>query len=396
MTVRLYYKDAYLRDFDATLVEVADKGRRVYLDRTAFYPTSGGQPHDTGVLDGRRVVDVVDEDARIAHVLDAPLTDSAPGRMVKGTVDWPRRFDHMQQHTGQHLLSAVLEDLYGWKTVSVHFGDATSTLDVDATVVPMARLVAAEVRANEVIAGNRAVSVAFESADSALGLRKATGRTGEIRVVTIADLDRSACGGTHVRGTGEIGSLLLRHTEKVKQGTRVEFTCGLRAVARARADYAALSTLAEAVSSSVDDVAGVVATRLEAAREGEAARRRLAKELDAYRARERYDSCAPDGHGVRRVIEVCPDGTLDELRGLAHAVCALPRSAFVGAIEATGQVLVGTSEDSGLAAGPVLKAAFGALGGRGGGSARMAQGAVEGEVVQSVVDAVLEAWDHET
>jgi alanyl-tRNA synthetase len=394
MTERLYYKDAYLTDFDATIVEVADDGRRVYLDRTALYPPSGGQPFDTGTLGGRRVVDVVDEESRIAHLIDGPLAQTSGA--IEGRVDWTRRFDHMQQHTGQHLLSAVLEDLYGWKTVSVHFGDATATLDVAADSTPRAKLEAAEDRANRVIAENRPVTVSFEDAAAAVGLRKPSDRTGEIRVVTIDGIDRSACGGTHVRASGEIGGLLLRRTEKVKQGMRIEFVCGLRAVARARADYAALSALAHDVSSSVDDVAGVIAARLAAAQEAESARRKLARELDAYQARERYDSTPAGTDGVRVVVERRADGALDDIRGLAHAVCALPRAAFVGTIASAGQVIVGTSEDSQLQAGNVLKAALSSSGGRGGGSPRMAQGAVDADKVDSVVQAVLQAWGRDS
>ena len=389
MTTRLYYKDAYLTDFDATIVEVADGGRRVYLDQTALYPTSGGQLYDTGMLGASRVVDVIDEDARIAHLLDAPL--AAVSGTVKGRVDWPRRFDHMQQHTGQHLLSAVLEDLFGWKTVSVHFGADASTLDVDADAVSRERLTRAADRANQIVVDNRAVSVSFEDAASAAGLRKPSDRTGDIRIVTIEDVDRSACGGTHVRATGEIGGLLLRRTEKVKQGTRIEFVAGMRAVARARADFAALSAIAHALSSSVDEASGIVEAKLAAAQESESARRKLMKELDVYQARERYDATAPDSRGVRRVIERRESGTLDDVRGLAHAVCALPRSAFVGA--AAGAMIVGASEDSGLTAGDVLKAALAAAGGRGGGSPRMAQGAVSADQVASVMQAVLAAWD---
>ncbi len=395
MTERLYYNDAYLTDFNATIVEVADEGRRVYLDRTALYPTSGGQPFDTGTLGGRRIVDVVDEESRIAHMVDEPLAQTAGA--VEGHVDWERRFDHMQQHTGQHLLSAVLEDLFGWKTVSVHFGDRTSTLDVDAGATPAGKLQDAEDRANRLIAENHAVSVSFEDAASAIGLRKPSDRTGEIRIVTIADVDRSACGGTHVRATGEIGGMLLRRTEKVKQGTRIEFVCGLRAVARARADYAALSAVAQAVSSAVDEAPAVVQAKLAAAQQAESALRKLTRELDAYRARERYDGTSPDARGVRRLVERRAEGTLDDLRGFAHAYCALPASAFVGAVVngGQGQVLVGTSEDSGLVAGSVLQQALSAAGGRGGGSPRMAQGAAPADRLDSVVQAILNAWDRE-
>src|SRR5579884_3002652 len=157
MTHRLYYTDAYLREFSAAVVDRNEDGTRVYLAETAFYPTSGGQPHDLGTLGGVPVVDVVDEDDRVAHVLASPLASG--GAPVPGKIDWRRRYDHMQQHTGQHLLSAVFEDLFGFRTVSVHFGPDDSTLDLDAELVTRAQLLAAEARANEVVSEARPVRV---------------------------------------------------------------------------------------------------------------------------------------------------------------------------------------------------------------------------------------------
>ena len=148
MTERLYYTDAYTTQFTATVVEVA--GDRVYLDRTLFYPTSGGQPHDLGTLGGEPIADVVDEDARIAHVIARPSRLTV-GQQITGTIDWTRRHDHMQQHTGQHLLSAVFEDLFGHKTVSVHFGDEYATLDLDVDMLSSDRTARAERRANELV-----------------------------------------------------------------------------------------------------------------------------------------------------------------------------------------------------------------------------------------------------
>ena len=183
MTERLYYRDAYLTEFEAEVVTLSDDGRRAYLDRTAFYPTSGGQPHDTGRLGSARVLDVVDEDERIAHLLDRPL---APGR-VQGAVDRERRLDHMQQHTGQHLLSAVFAELYGHETTSVHFGASSSTLDLATAELSHARVLAAEERANAVVTGNRPVEVGFEDAATAVGLRKVPDRAGTLRIVTIRE-----------------------------------------------------------------------------------------------------------------------------------------------------------------------------------------------------------------
>src|SRR3954469_11520675 len=161
MTNRLYYTDAYRATFTANVVGRSDDGLRVYLDDTAFYPTSGGQPHDLGTLGGVDVVDVIDEDDRIVHVLSSALAGDAP---IKGAVDWTRRFDHMQQHTGQHLLSAVFEDLFGAKTASVHFGDATSTVDIETDSMSPQSIEKAERRANTIVAENRPVSVSFEDA----------------------------------------------------------------------------------------------------------------------------------------------------------------------------------------------------------------------------------------
>src|SRR3954470_7683558 len=166
MTNRLYYTDAYRTEFTAIVVDRSGDGTRVYLDETAFYPTSGGQPHDLGTLGGVAVVDVIDEDDRIAHVLAAPLP-AAQGR-VEGRVDWARRYDHMQQHTGQHLLSAVFEDLFGFKTVSVHFGPDSSTLDLDSDAVSRKQLDRAEARANAVVTEAQPVTVAFEDAATAI------------------------------------------------------------------------------------------------------------------------------------------------------------------------------------------------------------------------------------
>src|SRR5438128_210085 len=170
MTKRLYYTDAYRTEFTAPIVEQTDDGRRVYVEETAFYPTSGGQPHDLGTLGGVAIVDIVDEDSRIAHVLAEPLAAGATS--VAGVVDWTRRFDHMQQHTGQHLLSAVFEDLFGAKTASVHFGAEDSTLDLEIASLTRDQLVAAEARANAIVAEARSVMVTFEEAANAAALRK--------------------------------------------------------------------------------------------------------------------------------------------------------------------------------------------------------------------------------
>jgi alanyl-tRNA synthetase len=370
MTLRLYYTDSYLRDFEADILERADGGRRIYLDRTAFYPTSGGQSCDTGTIGGIAVVDVVDEGERVAHLLADPLG----GNRVSGAVDWDRRFDHMQQHTGQHLLSAVLHEAFGHATISVHFGRESSTLDLDAPAIDHARLVEAESRANRLVAENRPVEVSFEEAGSAGGLRKAADRQGMLRIVTIRDLDRSACGGTHVRATGEIGPILIRKAERVKKNVRLEFLCGTRAVRRARADLDLLTRLAGQFSAAADDLPALVEAQRAELKEAAAARRDLEENLAAIRARDLYAASAADGSGVRAIVVRGETGPIDRLRPLARAVAAMPRALFVGWTADPPALMVATSADSGLDAGRMLRSALEQVGGRGGGNERAGQG----------------------
>jgi len=372
MTERLYYTDSYLREFEARVVERSADGRTVYLDRTLFYPASGGQPFDVGSIAGVAVVEVVDEEGRIAHRLAAPL---AAGE-VAGEIDWTRRFDHMQQHSGQHLLSAVFEELFGLHTVSFHLGAESATIDLEGGPVEARTVIEAERRANQLVSENRAVDVRFEDAGVAQGLRKASERAGTLRIVSIDGLDRSACGGTHVRTTGEIGPILLRRTEKIRQSVRVEFVCGGRAVRRARADFEALGRIAQLFSAPLDEVAPMVAAQLEAAKAGEKARRKLELDLAAYQGKELYTATEPGPDGMRRAVERLDRGNLEDLRAVAQNFTAQTRSVYVATLKDPPSVLLAASADSGVDAGKLLKAALTEAGGRGGGNARIAQGSV--------------------
>jgi alanyl-tRNA synthetase len=387
VTQRLYYLDSHLRSFEASVVERAEEGRRVYLDRTAFYPTSGGQLHDTGRLEGIEVADVVDEGERVAHVLAEPL---ASGPAVRGELNWPRRFDHMQQHTGQHLLSAVLADLWDYSTTSVHLGELTSTLDLDIAQLTSEQVTHAEERANEVIAENRPVTIAFEDAGSATGLRKPSSRSGTIRIVSIEALDRSACGGTHVRATGAIGAVLVRKVERVRKGVRLEFLCGMRAIRRSRLEFNILSNLATELSSSWEELPRVVANQRADVKALSASKRELEADLSRYRAQELYASAQPDQAGIRRATVRLADGGLDELRGLALAFAGFPRAVFIGATEVPPSVLLSAAPDSGIDAASVLKETVSNAGGRGGGSSTMAQGVLPDKAQLEHVLSVLE------
>ena len=282
----------------------------------------------------------------------------------------------MQQHTGQHLLSAVFEVCFALKTISFHLGAESSTIDLEGGPVEPLVVQEAERRANEIVFENRPVGVSFLPAAEAHGLRKPSGREGTLRIVTIEDLDHCACGGTHVRATGECGPILLRKVEKVRQAMRVEFLCGARAIRRARADYEALAAAAQLFSAPLDDVPAVVAAELEAARANEKARRKLELDLAAYQGRELYGNTTPGPDGVRRASRRAERGNLEELRSLAQNFTAQSKAVFVAALNDPPSVLLAVSEDSGIDAGKVLKAAITEAGGRGGGSSRIAQGSV--------------------
>jgi alanyl-tRNA synthetase len=375
-TERLYYRDSYARHFRARVIAADEGGQRVYLDRTAFYPTSGGQPFDIGLLGGVAVREVVDEEDRVAHVLSEPLDSSAlDGALeVEGSIDWVRRWDHMQQHTGQHLLSAVLEQLHGMATLSFHLGAETSTIDIQAAALSPRQVEQAEARCAEIIAASRPVDVQFEDASEAEGLRKASQRQGTLRIVSIAGLDRSACGGTHVRSTSEIGLIQIRKLDKIRGNVRLEFVCGGRALARVREDYRLLAALSRTLAVPLDETPAAAATLADRNKALEKSTARLAVELATREGAELYRATAPGSDGIRRSTQ---RGLIDDsMRARAQAFTAGSKAVFLAVCEDPPSLLLAASPDSGVHAGERVKAAVTAAGGRGGGNAALAQGSV--------------------
>ena len=305
------YDDAYLTRFHARIIERGENPRELYLDQTAFYPLSGGQPNDSGEIGGVPVLDIIDEGDRIQHLVARPVE----GEDVECEVDWLRRFDHMQQHSGQHLLSAVLNETLKMPTISFHLGRDASTIDVAVRSLSPEQVRAAEQRANEIVFENRPLSIAYEHASEAQNLRKPSEREGTLRIVTIDRLDRSGCGGTHVHSTGEIGPILIRKLEKIRGNIRIEFLCGGRAVQRARADYDALSQIARVFSAALDETAPLVAAQQSKLAEAEKTSKRLLLELAQNRGRTAYYETPPGDSGVRRLIREVPNGPpSDDLR----------------------------------------------------------------------------------
>src|SRR2546428_12264851 len=225
MTLRLYYTDSYLTEFDATVIAVEPHGERlaVILDRSAFYPTSGGQPHDTGTLGGLPVTEVIEDDEdRVLHVVSGPITG-----VVTGSIDWPRRFDHMQQHTGQHLLSQAFLQTLGAQTRAVHLGAELSTLDLDLADLPAAAAGQVEDLANRIVFEDRPGQIreGDESELPGLGLPRPAKERGRMRVVDVEEFDRSACGGPHGPPTGEVGPANLRRWERLHGSVRLRVLC---------------------------------------------------------------------------------------------------------------------------------------------------------------------------
>jgi len=379
-TDRLYYHDSFLHDFDARVLESSQREGRyaIVLDRTAFYPTSGGQVHDLGLLsaDGKQiaVTEVAEEeDGRILHFSAEPLV---LGSAVHGAIDSVRRRDHVQQHSGQHVLSAAFIQLFNMPTVSFHMGAESCTIDLETAGLSVAQAEKAERLANEVIAEDRPVSIRFVPLEEArqLGLRKLPPKqTGDLRLIDITDFDVTACGGTHVRATGQIGGILLRKTEKVKQGVRIEFVCGLRAVNMARRDYTTLTEAASLYSSHIYDVPEQTRKAQAEAKAAAKGQHRLLEELAELSA-ERLLAQATGSPQV--IAEFFADRDAVFVKLLAQKLTAGKNSVIALLGAGTGQPTLVFAQTPGQKSnmGLLMKDVMAQLGGRGGGSVDMAQG----------------------
>jgi alanyl-tRNA synthetase len=386
MTTRLYYNDSFLYDFEAEVIEVKDAPRpALILDQTAFYPTSGGQIFDTGTLtaDGRerKVNEVADtEDGRIVHYLEAPLKDIKPGVRIRGQIDPTRRRDHMQQHSGQHVLSAAFVRLFDRNTVSFHMADDYCSIDLDTPTLSREQIEKAERMANEIILENRPVEVRFVTREAAgkLGLRKIPlADRDELRIIDIRDWDLSACGGTHVNQTGQIGCVLLRKAEKVRQGWRVEFVAGQRAITTARRDYSTLAETGALFSSHIYEVPQQARKSLEEIRTLRKQREQSQDELVAAQAATLLAQTEEE-NGKKIIVRVFADRDLNDLKLLAQQLTRQSQAAITLLATTSPQPALFFAQSKGQAhdMGALLKETMTKLGGRGGGSKDMAQGGV--------------------
>jgi alanyl-tRNA synthetase len=381
MTQRLYYTDPYARSFDATVQRVERAGGRgdaravVYLDRTAFYPTTGGQPYDTGTLAGIRVVDVQEEeDGRVAHVVEIAASQAlTEGQAVHGEIDWERRFEHMQQHTGQHVLSAAFVRLFEAPTVSFHLGAEGSTIDL-ARELTAAEIAGAEAEANRIVWEDRPVAIRFASREeaAALPLRKDPVREGTLRLIDVDGWDLSACGGTHVARTGAIGIIAVAAWERFKGGQRIEFLCGSRALRRFGGMRDVIAAGVRLLSVAPQELPMTIERLQGEAKDQKRASAALEGELARFRAAELAAAAEPTPAG--RLVLRALDSDAGGLKSVAAAIVSEP--GFVAVLLSTSSpslLVVARSADVSVAAQKVVAGLLGKFGGRGGGRPELAQ-----------------------
>ena len=397
MTDRLYYHDSFLYDFEAEVRELRLNPKpALILDRTAFYPTSGGQVFDTGVISTEKetlkVTEVADaEDGRVIHYLEAPPREIKPGTKVHGQIDATRRRDHMQQHSGQHVLSAAFVRRFDLHTVSFHMADDYCSIDLDTPTLTKTQIEEAERLANEIILENRPVEIRFVTQEEAgkLGLRKIpVADRDELRIIDIRDFDLSACGGTHVSQTGQIGCILLRKAEKVRQGWRVEFIAGQRAVATARRDFTTLTEAAGLFSAHIYDVPQQARKSLDEIRVLRKQREQSLEELAEAQASAILAETA-EINGRRLVIRTFVDRDMNFLKLLAQKLTRIaPNTAvLLATISPQPSLIFAQSSGQPSDMGALMKEVMSKFGGRGGGARDMAQGGLPSpDVVASALD----------
>ena len=390
ITERLYYSDSHLVEFEARVVDVTDRvsgWTAVVLDRTAFYPTGGGQPSDTGTLNSSRVVECIDDgDNGVLHVVQgaAPARDAT----VRGRVDWSRRLDHIQQHTGQHILSQALVKLFNAPTKSFRVMDASCEIDVELNNPTTEVIERAVELANNVIWEDRSIAVLNVTPEQAaeLPLRKESAREGELRLIEIEGFDLTPCGGTHAVRTGEVGMIAVRSWLRAKGMTRIEFVAGTRALADYRKANKTAREIATLFSTGRDDAPQLAAQMVEENKELHRRIRVLEEDAAGVEA-ERLLATAQNGV----VTRVFNGRDAESLKKLAHALIATPGTiALLGSRDKDAARLVfARSTDAPGDMSSLMREACAMLDGRGGGKPELAQGG--GKNVDKLDDAITHA-----
>ncbi len=395
MSRRLYYEDAYKRQFKARVIQRLTHENRpaLVLDGTYFYPASGGQPADRGQLNEVTVSDVFIrlEDGAVVHVLDDELWSDE----VTGRLDWSRRFDHMQQHTGQHILSQAFLQIANVETVSFHLGQESCTIDLSPAALTPAQVENGEQLANQIVWDDRPVAIRFVNRDEArtLPLRQLPPREDDhLRLVEIADFDLTACGGTHVSRTGAVGQIKILRVERRRESWRLEFCCGQRALVDYRLKNGVTNRLAARLTVGIAELDDAVGRLQAEVKEANRQLRRQQTELLAFEV-ERLRREGRSRGGATLIIHVYSGVDAGYLRRVAAALVQDPTTiAFLGLAGPKAQLVLGRGASAPGAMNQLLKPALRVLGSAaGGGSATMAQGggpaADEARVAQALKQA---------
>ncbi len=382
LTRRLYYDDQYLRQFNARVLQwdEADGHPAVVLDRTAFYPGGGGQPSDRGTINGVPVLDVRvrERGGGVLHLLESPVKS----RDVIGKVDWARRFDHMQQHTGQHILSAAFWELFQAETVGFHMGTEETTIDLDRKSLSEDQVAEAERLANRIVMEDREVTARFlkPGEEDLLPLRKAPKVDGPIRVVEIDGFDINPCGGTHVRRTGEVGMIKVTGLDRRSDALRVSFLCGWRAFDEFTHLQRVVAGVAGYLTTGPDDILDVVKKlRSEAKALGKLIQN-MKRQLTAEVAKRLVEEALPVGGRYALVTSRLDPDTTDLAflsRSLSEQENVVAVLGWVG--NGKSHVILSRGKDVPLDMSSVLRQVMEEFGGRGGGRPDMAQGGFPGE-----------------
>ncbi|MCM3707496.1 MULTISPECIES: alanyl-tRNA editing protein [Cytobacillus] len=371
---KLYYENPYIKTFETELVYQAADDRGVYavLKETAFYPTGGGQPHDKGKLNGLKVVDVEEVEGEIRHYLEKELNPSNSG--VSGEIDWSRRFDHMQQHAGQHILSAAFEELYGYKTVSFHLGNETLTIDLEINELPAGHAEEAERLANDIILENRPIEARWVNAEEAsqFPLRKQLSVSENIRLVIIPEFDYNGCGGTHPSSTGQVAGVKILDWERQKKKIRVQFICGSRILTQLQTKHEITGNLSQLLNAPEQDLPSAASRLIENGKDLEKQLEAAKEALLDYEAKEMFTS------GKEKCISKVFEGrSIQELQKLARLIASQSETADVILINETAEKLqfvcargaYSESDMKSLSAELLQK-----INGKGGGNPQFAQG----------------------
>lgn len=389
MRDRLYYDQPYLMEFDADLATKVQQGTvwEVELTQTAFYPTSGGQPHDTGTINGVRVIDVIEREGKVVHLLEG---DPGEGS-VHCRIDWDRRLDLMQQHAGQHILSQAFMKTLGAETVGFHLGVEAVTIDLTTGALTEAQVDQVEDLANEVVWAGRPIISHWATKDD-LGqfpLRKAPTVDTDIRIIEVKGFDWSPCGGTHPRSASEVGLIKIRRWEKNKGQVRVEFVCGQRALRDYRWKNELVVSTASQLSIKDSELSDTLARQFAALRDVNRQVALLKEQLLDHEAVALHGS-GVDWDGVRLVKAVFDGRDFNEVKGLANKLIALPQTvALLGIRKENPQFLFARSGDLKLDMNKLVKTITSRIGGKGGGTPASAQGAggSPGELENTLADA---------